>query len=204
MATWFAGCSPRISITWHVLAGASIHSPIRDADRLRPALQCPGRLTLVHRPATEDKERERRRSRGRRQMTAHAPERGSFPACGVPGAYRDHRNDADDATELRAMAEAAERRVMRLAEHLGQAWKAEILEERRPGRRRFTRRASCSECSAGHAWAERCASAPVASRGWSFVARVRCPRCGGALRRRRHAVIAGQSPAWLPSLTGMR
>ena len=50
----------------------------------------------------------------------------SFPVRGVPGGWRDVWDDPDDSAELRARAEATERRQLARAERLGVAWRQEL------------------------------------------------------------------------------
>jgi hypothetical protein len=45
-----------------------------------------------------------------------------LPVRGVPGGWRDRWDDPDDGAALRAQAEAAERRPLRLTEVLGAVW----------------------------------------------------------------------------------
>jgi len=49
----------------------------------------------------------------------------------VPGGWRDHWDDPDDAAALREHAERNERRLLAQAESIGQAWQREVQEERR-------------------------------------------------------------------------
>jgi hypothetical protein len=60
----------------------------------------------------------------------------SFPVRGVAGGWRDCWDDPDDSAELRAHAEASERRQLRLAEVLGAVWQGEIEVERKRKRQR--------------------------------------------------------------------
>jgi hypothetical protein len=58
-----------------------------------------------------------------------------FPTRGVPGGWRDVWDDPDDSAELRAHAEAIERRQTHRAEVLGALWQGEIHAERQERRR---------------------------------------------------------------------
>ena len=53
----------------------------------------------------------------------------AFPVRGTPGGYRDWWDGPDDHAELRARAEATERRQLKRAEILGAAWRAQIAAE---------------------------------------------------------------------------
>ena len=59
---------------------------------------------------------------------------------GVPGGWRDWWDDPDDSAQLRAKAEASERRQLRRAAVLGVVWQGEIAEERQQRARERRRR----------------------------------------------------------------
>jgi hypothetical protein len=58
-----------------------------------------------------------------------------FPIRGIPGDWKDCWDDPDDSAELRARAEAVERRHARHAAVLGVVWQGEIRAERARKRR---------------------------------------------------------------------
>jgi hypothetical protein len=60
----------------------------------------------------------------------HAPT-SPFPVRGVPGGWRDLWDEPNDHAELRAKAEATERRQDARAKRLGAVWQQEICDKRR-------------------------------------------------------------------------
>lgn len=52
-----------------------------------------------------------------------------FPIRGVPGGWRDWWDDPDDSAQLRAQAEADERRQVATAVRIGQRWQREVARE---------------------------------------------------------------------------
>jgi hypothetical protein len=62
------------------------------------------------------------------------------PVRGVPGGWRDWWDDPDDSAELRAIGEAAERRLEARVATMAPAWQQEIVAERRRADRARSRR----------------------------------------------------------------
>src|SRR5829696_8215687 len=64
--------------------------------------------------------------------------------CGVAGGWRDGWDDPDDHVELRASAEATERRQRRLTEMLGVVWRQELERSRTGNQALIAARAAAS------------------------------------------------------------
>jgi hypothetical protein len=67
-----------------------------------------------------------RSGRSRRPRKLRSDADPPWPVRGVPCGWRDVWDGPDDHAELRARAEAVERRQTRLAETLGVAWRQEL------------------------------------------------------------------------------